>query len=92
MSLFGTGEGETGPAGLDGVPSGTPPPQPLLPLQVQVGTAGGEVLFAGRAPGFVGLLQVNVKLPGIFTPPGVRTLTLIVGGVSSQPGVTIAVK
>ena len=92
VSLFGTGEGETGPAGLDGVPSGTPPPQPLLPLQVQVGTAGGEVLFAGRAPGFVGLLQVNVKLPGIFTPPGVRTLTLIVGGVSSQPGVTIAVK
>jgi uncharacterized protein (TIGR03437 family) len=92
VTLFGTGDGETDPLGIVGVPSGNPPPRPLQTVQVQVGSAMGEVLFAGRAPGFVGLFQVNVQLPGVFTPPGVRTLTLSVGRVASQPGVTIAVK
>ena len=77
VTLFGTGAGET---------------EPALPVQVQVGAAPGEVLFAGRAPGLVGLFQVSVKLPGLFTPPGVRPLTLTVGQMTSQPGVTIAVR
>jgi uncharacterized protein (TIGR03437 family) len=92
VTLFGTGDGETDPLGIDGVPSGNPPPRPLQTVQVQVGSALGDVLFAGRAPGFVGLFQVNVQLPGVFTPPGVRALTLSIGRVASQPGVTIAVK
>jgi uncharacterized protein (TIGR03437 family) len=92
VTLFGTGDGETEPLGIDGVPSGNPPPRPIQAVQVQVGTAMGEVLFAGRAPGFVGLFQVNVQLPGVFTPPGVRALTVSVGRVTSQPGVTIVVK
>ena len=92
VTLFATGDGETEPLGIDGVPSGNPPPRSLQTVQVQVGAALGQVLFAGRAPGFVGLFQVNVQLPGVFTPPGVRPLTLSVGRMNSQPGVTIAVK
>lgn len=92
VTLFGTGDGETEPLGIDGVPAGNPPARPLQAVQVQVGTAMGEVLFAGRAPGFVGLFQINVQLPGVFTPPGVRPLTVYVGRIASQPGVTIAVK
>jgi uncharacterized protein (TIGR03437 family) len=42
------------------------------------------VLYAGRAPGFSGLNQVNVSLtPGIA--PGVHTLTLRLGDKTSNP-------
>ena len=77
VTLFGTGEGLA---------------EPALAVQVHVGTAQGEVLAAGRAPGLAGVFQVKVKLPGLFTAPGVRPLTLTVGGVASQPGVTIVAK
>lgn len=92
VTLYATGDGPSLPVGLDGTPAGfSPVPLTSSPVQVLVGNAEAEVLFAGRAPGFVGLMQVNVRLPGIFTPPGERALTLVVGGVRSQPGVTITV-
>jgi len=91
VTLYATGEGQTAPGGREGYPAAAPLPQPVLGLDVMVGTSHAEVLWAGAAPGYVGLLQVNLRLPGVFTPPGVRPLTLSVGGVASQAGVTIAV-
>ncbi|MCC6588582.1 MAG: hypothetical protein IT168_17945 [Bryobacterales bacterium] len=90
--LYATGEGQTSPGGVSGTPAAAPLPRPIQDVQLTVGTSKAEILWAGSAPGFVGLLQINVKLPGMFTPPGVRPLTLTVGAVSSQAGVTIAVK
>lgn len=92
VTLYATGEGQTAPGGRDGYPAAEPLPLPVLDIDVMVGTSHADVLWAGAAPGFVGLLQVNLKLPGVFTPPGIRTLTLSVGGVASQAGVTIAVR
>jgi len=37
-------------------------------------------------------MQVNVRIPPAFIPPGALKLELLVGGFSSQPGVTIAVE
>lgn len=91
VTLYATGEGQTAPGGREGYPAAVPLPQPVLGVDVMVGTSHAEVLWAGAAPGFVGLLQVNLRLPGAFTPPGIRPLTLSVGGVASQAGVTIAV-
>lgn len=93
VTLFATGDGATDPAGTDGLPaSAASPPRPAQPVSVRVGSADAEVLFAGRAPGLVGLMQLNVRLPGFFTPPGTRALSLTVGAAISQPGVTIVVR
>ncbi len=61
-------------------------------VEVMVGQARAEVLFAGPVAAFPGVFQVNVRLPGIFTPPGVRPLTVSVADIASQAGVTIAVR
>ena len=91
IQLFATGEGLTAPAGVDALIAGATWPKPLLPVKVSVGGAEAEITYYGAAPGAVaGLMQVNVRIPagvsGAQSP-----LVLMVGGASSQPGVTIAV-
>ncbi len=49
------------------------------------------VLYAGTAPGFPGLMQINAQIPSGFLPPGVQPVLLTVNGVASQSGVTIAI-
>ena len=57
---------------------------------VFVGGLAAEVLFAGRAPGYVGLYQVNLRIPeGVRAGPAV-TLVIAVKGVTAPP-VSIAV-
>ncbi len=64
ISIYGTGLGGTDVA----VPPGSPAPvQPLAyataTVDASVGNQQAEVTFAGLAPGFAGLYQVNVQLP-----------------------------
>lgn len=90
ISLYATGQGQTFPAGVDGQLAQTPLPQPLLPVTV---TVGGQIVlpqYAGAAPGYAGLMQVNVQIPA-GTPSGDVPVTIQVGQASSQAGVTIAV-
>jgi uncharacterized protein (TIGR03437 family) len=49
------------------------------------------LLYAGPAPGFPGLMQINAQIPSGFLPPGIQAVVLSVGGVASQAGVTIAI-
>jgi uncharacterized protein (TIGR03437 family) len=83
--------GLTQPPSSDGKPATAPYPLPILPVTLTVGGYPAQILFAGEAPGYAGLLQINARLPGGFAPTGNVPVVLSVGAASSQPGVTIAV-
>ena len=51
-----------------------------------IGGQPGDVV-AALAPGFAGLLQVNVRIPSQI-PAGAATLTLSVGGVTHNASAT----
>ncbi len=56
-----------------------------------IGGYNAPLLYAGPAPGYSGLMQINAQIPGGFLPPGIQTMVLTVAGASSQPGVTLAI-
>lgn len=90
--LYATGEGKTTPDSIEGQPAGVPTPVPAHAVSVQIGGYSAQIAYAGEAPGYSGLLQVNAVIPGGFAPPGILPVLLRVGAASSQAGVTIAVK
>ena len=91
--LYGTGESNTGPGGVDGQLAAAVYPKPILPLTVTVDGQPAQVLYAGAAPGQVaGLLQVNVLVPD-GTQAGSVPVVITVGTKSSPlTGVTISVQ
>jgi uncharacterized protein (TIGR03437 family) len=93
IAIYATGEGETTPPGVDGLITGTTTPLPILPVAVQIDGLDAAVAFAGEAPGIVaGVLQVNARIPDGAHPGPSVPVAIRVGGVTSQPGVTVAVK
>ncbi len=60
-------------------------------VSLKIGLYPTQLLYAGSAPGFPGLMQINAEVPAGFLAPGVQPLVLSVGGAASQAGVTIAV-
>ena len=61
-------------------------------VTVEIGGYAAQVPYAGPAPGFPGLIQINAQIPAGFLPPGVQPLVMTAGGSASQPGVTIAIR
>jgi uncharacterized protein (TIGR03437 family) len=91
--LYGTGEGQTEPAGQDGKIASGDPPRPRLPVSVLIAGRQADVIYAGGAPELVaGVIQVNARIPADLAETGELPVTLQVGGASSQPGVTLAVR
>lgn len=91
--IYGTGEGLTTPPGVDGRLSGTPLPSVILNCSVSIGGVTVTPGYCGEAPGFAaGLVQVNAQIPDTVTPGSAVPVTISIGGVSSQAGVTVAVK
>ncbi len=90
--LYATGEGQTNPGGVNGLPAASPYPKPLAGVSLRIGGYPAEILYAGAAPGYVGLMQINARVPSGYAGPGVLPVTLTVGGIASQSGVTMAVK
>lgn len=92
--LFGTGEGQTNPRGVDGRIALSVYPKPVLPVQVSIGgidaTAG--IQYIGAAPDLVaGVFQLNVTVPTSVSAGAVPVL-VTVGSASSQSGLTVSLK
>lgn len=91
VSFYATGIGPTSPC-VDGQTYQSNFPQATLPVIAGVGDLGAQVFYAGQAPYFMtGVDQINIAIPG-SSPNGSVPLSLLVNGVFSPPGVTIAVK
>lgn len=76
LEMFGTGLGVTDPAVPAGQPSPTnPPARANVTPVVSIGNLDAQVLFAGLAPGFAGVYQVNFVVP-IGLKAGHNTLTV----------------
>jgi uncharacterized protein (TIGR03437 family) len=63
-----------------------------LPVSVSIGGLSADVLYAGPAPAYAGMLQIDARVPAGYTTPGNLSVVVTVGQATSQPGVTIAVK
>jgi uncharacterized protein (TIGR03437 family) len=91
--LYGTGEGQTSPAGENGKVATSVYPKPVFPVNVFVGTIPvAEILYAGAVPQQVaGIFQVNARLAA-NTPSGNQSLTVTVGPYTSKAGLTVWVR
>jgi uncharacterized protein (TIGR03437 family) len=91
LVLYGTGEGQTSPAGVDGNVATADFPKPVLGVTVQVGGRTADILYAGAAPGFVsGVFQMNIQLPPGLT--GTVTLEVRIGTAATPSGVTVSIR
>lgn len=91
--LWGTGEGITDPAGVDGALALDALPKPQAEVEVLIGGQKCDVYYAGAQPGKpAGYLELNVKVPEETAPGAAVPVVLRVGGAGSTRTVTIAVK
>jgi uncharacterized protein (TIGR03437 family) len=84
ITFFGTGEGVTNGANIAGQMAAAPYARPQLAVAATVGGGAAALLYAGAAPGLVGMLQVDAQLPAGIAPGSV-TLQLTVGTASAPP-------
>jgi uncharacterized protein (TIGR03437 family) len=89
LVIYATGAGKLTNQPLDGAGAPTSPLATTVDTpSVTVGGASTTVQFSGLAPGFVGLLQINVQMPAVFpasttTPPSLPLVITFPGGVSA---------
>ena len=70
----------------------TPGSAATLPITASIGGQPAQVLYAGLAPGYVGLYQLNIAVPQNASTGDRVPLTITINGVPSQDNVTIAVR
>src|SRR5580704_6697474 len=63
----------------------------LTGVGLTIGGYAADLIYAGPAPGFQGLMQINAQIPGGFLAPGILPVILSIGAATSQSGVTIAI-
>ncbi len=91
LILYGTGEGQTVPAGIDGSVATAVFPKPVQDVTVQIGSRAATVLYAGAAPGFVsGVLQLNVTIPAGVT--GTVPISVKIGDAATPAGLNVTVR
>jgi uncharacterized protein (TIGR03437 family) len=89
--LFATGQGVTRPQSVTGKVAEIPYPGPAGPVRALIGGQDAEIAFAGLAPDTAGVIQVNVIVPAGIAA-NTAEVSLIVKGIPSQKGVTLAVR
>jgi uncharacterized protein (TIGR03437 family) len=93
VSLYADGLGALSAMATAGQPTPTSPLNSLSgTLAVIIGGLSAPVQFAGLAPGFVGLYQINVQIPATTTAGSHRVFVIPPSGLSSQPGVYLTVQ
>jgi uncharacterized protein (TIGR03437 family) len=92
ISIYGTGLGDvSNRPGLGSPSPSNPLASTLVKPTVTIGGVNANVSFAGLAPGFVGLYQVNAQVPDTAPGGGAVDLVLTIGGVKSNTA-TIAIE
>jgi uncharacterized protein (TIGR03437 family) len=104
--LYGTGQGQVSPPVQDGVPApaGVLSSTVTVPTSdgracvtsqptmcVAIGATFGDVQFSGLAPGFVGLWQINVRIPADAPSGNAVPLRVLINGTPSNV-VSIAIR
>ena len=104
--LYGTGQGQVSPLVPDGVPAPSSPFSNTVAVPtsdgktcatsqpsmcVAIGTSFGDIQFSGLAPGYIGLWQINVKIPSDVTPGNAVPVRVVINGALSNT-VTVAVQ
>jgi uncharacterized protein (TIGR03437 family) len=94
VQLYLTGQGVLDPPLPTGAPGPMAAPFPLSVLTVRVTMDGLEapILFAGAAPGFVGLTQINAEIPRDLRPSTDVNVAVLVGPHPAGKRATLAVK
>lgn len=88
--IYGTGGGQTIPAGEDARIT-TAAGRQAGDVSVRIGGLAAEVLYAGPAPGLVsGVLQVNARIPD-SVEAGNQAIEIAIGASRSAAGVVLAV-
>jgi uncharacterized protein (TIGR03437 family) len=90
ISIYCTGLGAVNPPAQTGGVPPDPPPQVVDKVQASIGGLPAPVLYAGVAPGYAGLYQINAQIP-IGTPSGPQPLQIIQNGAASNT-VTVTVQ
>jgi uncharacterized protein (TIGR03437 family) len=91
--LYGSGYGQSNPAGTDGQQAAAPLPEPLQPMSVLIGGKQGIIKYQGPAPGLTeGIFQINVEIPADVTPGNEVPVQVQQGSRISPPGVTVAIQ
>jgi uncharacterized protein (TIGR03437 family) len=83
IEIYGTGFGEVRPLTSGGQAT-------AAPTEVRIADVPAEVLFSGLAPGFVGLYQLNARIPP-SAPTGTQPLVVSASGIPSNT-VQIAIR
>ncbi len=91
--LYMTGAGATNSAIYNQLIPASPAVIPTLAPTVTIGGAAATVLGAQDPPGSVpGVIQINVTVPASISVGAAQPVIVTMGGVSSQSGLTMAVK
>ena len=96
IQIFGTGEGETKPAGSTGcvTPGASPYPVPIAePITLTIGGEPASLSYSGEAPTLVcGVIQIDATIPAGLSA-GPQPLVLTIGNnTNSQQNITVAVQ
>jgi uncharacterized protein (TIGR03437 family) len=82
VTAYLTGQGVVDPPVTTGdVAPASPLSMPVAVVQIKIGGQTADIQFAGMAPGFVGLMQMNVLIPDV--PPGDQSFDVSIGGVAA---------
>jgi uncharacterized protein (TIGR03437 family) len=90
--LYANGLGPVTPAGSTGEPGGSQLHNVVNRVRLFIGAVEAQVLFAGLAPEFAGVNQINAVIPEGVAPGDKVAIRIEQAGAVSVPGVTIAIR